>query len=492
MRKSHEQALSSGIPGLDDVLLGGLVPNATYLVEGDAGAGKTTLGLQFLLEGVRLREPVLHITLSESETELTSSAASHGWSLDGITIFALLKATAPGAQGEYTMFHSSEVELGESTRRITQMVERTGAKRIVIDSIADMRMAAQNPLWFRRQLLELKRFFTDHGCTVLLLEEQSDSQTRTVVEGVLLLEQVTAEFGGHRRRLRFLKVRRKQYLGGYHDFAILHGGLKVYPRIIAREQHETFLSGKVSSGLPELDALTGGGLPRGSSTLIMGPSGVGKSTISSCYLFTFLKEGEKAAVFLFDESNESFLTRARGLGMDFTPHLQSGALRLQQVDPGELSPGEFADTVMQTVNEGVCMVVLDSLGGYIYAMPSEQFLMLHMHELLMALANRGVTTLMINTQHGLLGTQVQSDVDLSYLSDSILLLRYFEAQGEVRQAISMVKKRTGLHERTIRELKFEAGQIRIGEPLHQFQGVLTGTPALMGSAVPDVKSYEQR
>ena len=324
------------------------------------------------------------------------------------------------------------------------------------------------------------------------MEEKPDSQTRTIAEGVLLLEQVPAEFGGHRRRLRFLKVRRKQYLGGYHDFAILAGGLKVFPRVIAREQHEAFLKGEVSSGLPELDALTGGGLPRGSSTLLLGPSGVGKSTISSCYLFSSLKEGGKAAVFLFDESNESFLTRARGLGMDFAPHLQSGALRLQQVDPGELSPGEFADTVMQTVNEGVGMVVLDSLGGYIYAMPSEQFLMLHMHELLMALANRGVTTLMIYTQHGLLGAHVQSDVDLSYLSDAILLLRYFEAQGEVRQAISMVKKRTGLHERTIRELKFEAGQIRIGEPLRQFQGVLTGNPALLGSAVPNVKSYETR
>lgn len=478
-----ENQIATGISGLDEVLLGGIRQNGIYLVEGEAGTGKTTLGLQFLLEGARQAEDSLYIALSEGEKEIQAMARSHGWSLDGITIFELLHfGEQIGPDAQYTMFHPSEVELSESTQKIFQAVERSQAKRVVVDSLSEMRMMAQNPLWFRRQILALKKFFAAHGCTALFLEEHVQQyHIRTLVDGVIHLDMMAPEYGGHRRRLRILKRRGKDYQGGNHDYNIAPGGLKVFPRLIAQEHSAEFVQETVTSGLAELDALTGGGLTRGSSTLIMGTSGTGKSSVASRYLFSFLVNGEKAALFLFDETIENYLMRSRGLGMDLQPHLENDRLLIKQVDPAELTPGEFAAAVRQAVDQGASMVVIDSLSGYLQAMSEERFLILHMHELLTFLAQRGVTTLSILTQHGLVGSQAQSPADLSFLSDSVLLLRHFETEGELRKAILVVKKRTGEHELVMRELKFGGGRMRIGEPLRQFRGVLTGNPVFQGN-----------
>lgn len=482
-QENVEKPIATGISGLDEVLLGGIRQDGIYLVEGEAGTGKTTMAMQFLLEGARHGEGSLYIALSEGEREIQAMARSHGWSLDGITIFELLHfGEQIGPDAQYTMFHPSEVELSESTKKILQAVERSQAKRVVIDSLSEMRMMAQNPLWFRRQILALKKFFAEHGCTALFLEEHVQQyHIRTLVDGVIHLEMMAPEYGGHRRRLRVLKRRGKDYRGGNHDYIIATGGLKVFPRLVAQEHRGEFVQENVGSGLAELDALTGGGLTRGSSTLIMGPSGTGKSSVASRYLFSFLENGENAALFLFDETLENFLMRSHGLGMDLQPYLENDRLLIRQVDPAELTPGEFAAAVRQAVDQGAGMIVIDSLSGYLHAMSEERFLIMHMHELLTFLAQRGVTTLSILTQHGLIGSSAQSPTDLSFLSDSVLLLRHFETEGELRKAILVIKKRTGEHESMMRELKFGGGQMRIGEPLRQFRGVLTGNPSFQGS-----------
>jgi circadian clock protein KaiC len=484
--QSSEELVGTGIPGLDDILHGGLSPNTVYLVEGTAGAGKTTLGLHFLSEGVRLGEPVLQVTLSESADELRRSARAHGWSLDGIEILELIHFdTGPLLETQYTMFHPSEVEMVDLTRRIFEEVERIGARRVVLDSLAEIRLVAQNPLWFRRQLLALKQYFSGSQCTVLLLDESAkggEHHARTVVHGVLTLEQMPPEYGGDRRRLRVEKLRGKNFLSGYHDFTIVLGGLRVFPRLVAQEHGEAPHQEDVSSGLPQLDALTGGGIPAGSCTLIIGPSGTGKSSVAAQYLVNFAQGGGKGAVFLFDESIKMFQKRAQGMGMDCASLQACGRISILQIDPAELSPGEFAAAVRTAVEEGAQMVVIDSLSGYHHAMPGERFLMLHMHELLSYLGQRGVTTLMIVTQHGLLSADIQTPVDVSYIADSVIVLRFFEAEGVVRKAISVAKKRTGNHERTIRELQLGPGGLHIGPPLRRFRGVLTGTPSGTGRA----------
>jgi circadian clock protein KaiC len=474
--------VSTGIAGLDDILFGGLIPNTVYLVEGTAGAGKTTLGLHFLLEGVRRGEPVLHVTFSESAAELRQSARSHGWSLEGIDILELLHFDAvPLLEAQYTMFHPSEVEMVDLTKRIFEEVERTGALRLVLDSLAEIRLVAQNPLWFRRQLLALKQYFAGSQCTVLLLDESAkggEHHARTVVHGVLTLEQLPPEYGGDRRRLRVEKLRGKNFRSGYHDFTIVPGGLRVFPRLVAQEHGEAFSQEDVTSGLAELDALTGGGIPSGSCTLIIGPSGTGKSSVAAQFLVNFAQGGGQGAIFLFDENIKVFQKRARGMGMDCASLQACGQISIQQIDPAELSPGEFAAAVRTAVEGGARMVVIDSLSGYHHAMPGERFLMLHMHELLGYLGQMGVTTLMIVTQHGLLSADIQTPVDVSYIADSVIVLRFFEAEGVVRKAISVAKKRTGNHERTIRELQLGPGGVHIGQPLSGFQGVLTGTPTI--------------
>jgi circadian clock protein KaiC len=481
---TDQQRLITGIEGLDDILQGGLPPGHLYLIEGDPGTGKTTLALQFLLAGAKEGEPGLYVTLSESAKELEAVAASHGWSLEKIKIFELLpdeEALRP--EGQYTVFHPSEVELGDTTKAIMGKVEAEHPKRVVIDSLSELRMLAQDPLRYRRQILAFKQYFTGKQCTVLLLDDRTntdrDLQLQSIAHGVLSLENLPRDYGVKRRRLEVLKLRGSSFREGFHDYGIKTGGLSVYPRLVAAEHKTEFLGERISSGIKELDALVGGGINRGTSTLVMGPAGAGKSTIAAKYAFAAMERGESAAVYLFDEGIQSYLSRLKSLGFDAEPFLNNGRFLLHQVDVAELSPGEFADQVHRAVDEeGAKVVVLDSLNGFMNAMPGEKFLPMQLHELTTFLNQKGVASFMVLAQHGLIGREMQTPVDVSYLADSVLLLRFFEANGEVRQAISMIKKRSGSHERSIRELRLHHGII-VGNPLFDFKGVLTGVPDVL-------------
>jgi circadian clock protein KaiC len=481
---------ATGVDGLDDVLVGGLVPNRLYLVEGVPGSGKTTLAMQFLLEGLRLGEGVLYVTLSETEAELREVAASHGWSLDGLTIRELVPSDeALQPDDQYTMFHPSEVELGEATRTILADVERIKPSRVVFDSLSELRLLAGNPLRYRRQILALKQFFAGRSCTVLLLDDMTstghDLQVESIAHGAVRLEQLYPEYGAERRRLIVLKYRGSRFRGGYHDYVIRRGGLAVYPRLVAAEHRPLPLTEKLASGIVELDALLGGGIERGTSTLVVGAAGTGKSTLAAQFAGSAAAQGLGSAFFIFDESLNTLLSRSAGLGIDLRPHLASGRVTVQQVDPAELSPGELAHAIRRAVDERhVAMVVIDSLNGYLNAMPGERFLTIQLHELLTFLGQAGVATILIGAHQGLVGSQMITPVDASYLADAVILMRYFETRGEVRQAISVVKKRGGAHERTIREFRLEAGRIKVGEPLREFRGILTGVPVFEGDASP--------
>jgi circadian clock protein KaiC len=479
---AHEDRCGTGIAGLDDVLGGGLLRNRLYLVDGDPGAGKTTLATQYLLEGARLGESSLYITLSETTEELTAGAASHGWNLDGVTVVELVTEEAElDAEAQITMYHPSEVELHATTRRVLEAVERANPARVVFDSLSEMRLLAQHSLRYRRQILALKQFFIGRRCTVLLLDDKtsegSDLQLQSIAHGVITLEHLAPLYGGARRRLRVVKLRGADYRGGFHDFTIRRGGLTVFPRLVAAEHHAEFEPSAVTSGVQELDDLLGGGPTRGTSTLVIGPAGSGKSTIALHYAVAAAERGEQAVVFTFDESIATLAVRARLLGIPLQEVRESGALRIQQIDPAEMSPGEFGYLVRCAVEqEGVRLIVIDSLNGYLNAMPEERFLTAQLHELLTYLGQQGVTTIMVIAQHGLVGSRAESPVDTSYLADSVILLRYFEDRGRVRKAISVVKKRSGPHEENIRELWFDAGGIHLGEPLTGLRGILTGVP----------------
>ncbi len=486
-----ENRVGTGISGLDDVLLGGFPRSHFYLIEGDPGAGKTTLGLQFLLQGRDQGENCLYVTLSETKRELNDIAASHGWSLDRINIYELgdtqdrLKP-----EHQYTVFHPAEVELTETTKRILDHVDKLQPARVVFDSLSELRLLAREDLRYRRQILGLKQFFAARDCTVLLLDDRTErrgenSQLQSISHGVLLLERLGIDYGVPRRRLSVSKMRGAEFREGFHDFAILRGGLAVYPRLVAAE-HTNGLDGEkpVPSGVGQLDTLLGGGLLRGTSALLMGPAGSGKSTLITQYALAEAKRGTRVACYIYEETRATFLARAQGLGLDVEPYIESGVIHLQQVDPAEMSPGEFAHRVRQAVESGTRIIVIDSLNGYLNAMPSERHLLIHMHELLTYLGQQGVLTLLTVAQHGLVGGTLQVPVEVSYLADTVIMLRFFEAAAEVRQAISVVKKRHGQHERTIRELVFTSAGIRISEPLDQFQGVLTGTPTYIGSTAP--------
>ncbi|HWE46569.1 MAG TPA: ATPase domain-containing protein [Caulobacteraceae bacterium] len=487
--EAEEARISTGSAGLDDILGGGFDPNRLYLYEGRPGTGKTTIALQFLLEGARKGERVLYVTLSETARELRLVAKRHGWSLKGVDIFELVapETTLDPAQ-ELTLFHPAEVELSETTKLILGAVTKLNASRVVIDSLSELRLLAQSPLRYRRQVLALKHFFSERRCTVIMLDDlsaqQDDLQLHSIAHGVVLLEQQAIDYGAERRRLRVVKMRGISFRGGFHDFKIATGGLEIFPRLVAAEHHRSFTSEFTSSGQEALDTMLGGGLERGTNALFIGAAGVGKSSLALTYAIAAAKRGEKAVIFAFDEGRGTIEARARTLGLPLEDCVEAGLLVIQQIDPAEMSPGEFAATVQKSVEEQQAkIVIIDSLNGYLNAMPDGRFLILQMHELLSYLAQLGVLTILILAQHGLVGP-MDTPLDMSYLSDAVIMLRYFEVAGTVRRALSVVKKRSGNHEHTIREFQLSAGGIRLGPPLKQFAGVLAGTPQYVGDAGP--------
>jgi circadian clock protein KaiC len=497
---AHLSLIDSGVDALDEVLGGGLPANHLYLITGNPGAGKTTLGLQFLIAGAQRGEKVLYVTLSETTAELDLVARSHGWSLDGIAVHEL---TPPEdyleLDTQYTMFQPSEIELNIMTQKVLEQVERNRPTRVVFDSLSEMRLLAQNPLRYRRQILALKQFFIGRKSTVLLLDDRTsdigDLQLESIAHGVVSLEHLSPEIGAERRRLRVTKLRGAQYRGGYHDFVIRRGGLQLFPQLVATDHPLSQQDQLLESGSAELDQLLHGGFHRGTSVLLIGPAGCGKSSIAAMYAHQAARRGERAAIFAFDESPETFFRRCTGLGIEMEEMAAAERVSVESIDPAQMSPGEFASRVVAAVDgrsgPPASVVVIDSLNGYLNSMPEERFLIIQLHELLSYLGRRGVVTFLIVAQHGLVGNAMNAPVDASYLADAVLLLRYFEAAGELRQAISVVKKRSGSHERAIRELSMVPGQIRVGAPLKDFREVLSGLPDYLGKPLEvDDRNHE--
>ncbi len=487
---------ATGIPGLDDALAGGFTKNRIYLIMGDPGVGKTTLGLQFLLEGAACGESGLYLSLSESKEELQAVADSHGWDISKINIFEYSAHDRLESEDSSTLFHPSEVELGEATRRLLEEVERVKPQRLVIDSLSEIRLLAQSALRYRRQILGLKHYFTGRACTVLMLDDRhaddGDMQLMTLSHGVLMLEQLSPLYGAERRRIRISKFRGVKYRGGYHDFTIRTGGLVVYPRLVASEHRDDFTPRRIESGIHEVDQLLGGGIDRGTSTLIMGPAGAGKSLLATRYVTAAAERGENAAFFIFDESRATLFARSHALQMRIGDHVAAGRVTVHQVDPAEIPPGEFVHLVRDAVeNQKVSVVVIDSLNGYMNAMPEERFLIIQMHELLTYLGQKGVATILVVAQHGLLGSSMVSPVDVSYLADCVILLRYYEHAGQINKAISVVKKRSGAHEQAIRPLTLSSEGMAVGAPLSEFHGILSGTP-LVDNNASSVYGNDQR
>jgi circadian clock protein KaiC len=474
----------TGIQGLDDILGGGLPPFRQYLVEGTPGTGKTTLSLQFLLEGRRRGEKCLYITLSETKAELLDVAASHGWNLDGIELYELEAAESRlKPEDEYTVFRPEEVELSETVQEVYRLVDRVQPTRTVFDSLSELRLLARDPLRYRRQILGMKQFFAGRNCTVLFLDEKgvtdADLQLQSISHGVLSLERLGQEYGVSRRRLNVVKLRGAEFRDGHHDYVIRRGGLHVYPRLVAAEhrtEHEGFILG---SGVKGLDSLLGGGLHAGTSTLIMGPAGTGKSTIAGAYLRSAQSQGLCAAAYIFEETRQIYLERMAGVGLQLDPGSPQSRTVIEQIDPAELSPGEFVHRIRNEVERHHArVVIIDSLNGYLHAMPNERFLMVQLRELLSYLAEMGVVSIIVAAQHGLIG-HMQAPVDVSYLADCVILTRFFEISGRVKKAVLVSKNRKAGHEQTIHPLSIGPNGLRLGEALTNLRGVLTGNPALM-------------
>lgn len=486
--KFEQEKISTGVEGLDDVLLGGLPRNRLYLIEGSPGAGKTTLALQFLLEGVRRGEKVLYVTLSESEDELQAVANSHGWTLQGIDLFELKEINDRlQPEQDYTVFRPEDVELIETVDQVYRRVEEAQPVRTVFDSLSEMRLLAGDALRYRRQILRLKNFFAGRRSTVLLLDDKTapgdDRQLHSISHGVISLDRRSEEYGNSRRRLNVTKIRGSRFRDGFHDYAIETGGLRVFPRLVASEHRKDHHHALVSTGLPLFDAMLGGGLAQGASTVLIGPAGSGKSTMAAMCLKAASVRGDRSSCYLFEENRSILMSRMAAINLDLAEPAQKGLLTLRQMDPADMSPGAFAAHVRRDVEQkGVRMVMIDSVNGYLNGMPSERFLLLHMHELLSYLAEKGVITLLVMAQSGTIGA-AKNPVDLSYLSDTLILFRYFEMQGSVRKAVSVLKARASAQEAELRELRMSPRGVELSEPLREFRGVLTGVPVYTGPAV---------
>jgi circadian clock protein KaiC len=482
--------VSTGVSGLDHLLRGGLPAHRIHLIEGRPGSGKTTLGLQFLLDGARRSESCMYITLSESANELRANAASHGWDLSGIHVQEIQPAENLRPEEQYTLFHPSEIELGDLSRNVFEAVEKYKPARAVLDSVSDMRLLARDSLRYRRQILALKQFFAGRGCTLLLLNEtgsnDADAHIQSLAHGVLKLEQAVHNFGIARRRLEIVKLRGVSYVGGFHDFRIQTGGMRVFPRLENRRQIRGLPTQTLKSGLPQIDSLLDDGVPMGTCTLVLGPSGVGKSTLVAQYLCAAASKGIHCAAFLFDEQRQTFLDRGDALGMRLSKHAASDAVKIAKIEPGSMSPGEFSHSVRKAVeDDGVRVVLIDSLTGYLTAIPEAEAAVVRLHELTSYLSNCGVATFLTVAQQGMLGQNMASPVDVSYIADTMFMMRFFEAKGQVRKALSVLKKRTGLHETTIREIGVRRNALWVGEPLVGFRGILTGVPEYVGTSLDE-------
>jgi circadian clock protein KaiC len=490
---SKNSKITTGVPGLDNILLGGLMPTGFYLIQGDPGSGKTTIALQYALGRVKAREKVLYVSLTESKEDLEKTAKSHGWSLEGIDICDLSRsANNISGQPEVSVFHPSETELGESTQTILAEVERMKPAHVIFDGLSEMRLLSGDALRYRRQLLSLKAYFVDKRVTVLTLDDRTfqygEVQPESLVDGNIVLERLLPEYGRSRRRLFVTKTRGAYFREGYHDYEIQQGGITVHPRLVAAEHHDRFSEEVTSSGIKHLDEMLMGGLSAGTTTLMLGPAGVGKSTISMQFVIAALKRKQKAAVYVFDEVLGTMIERTEKLSLGkeggVRAYIQEGLLHAQQVDPAEMSAGAFSHEVRRAVEAGARVVVIDSLNGYLNAMPEERYLTTHLHEMFAYLNQKGITTIMVVAQHGLMNTSVSGkagDIDISYLADTVLYFRYFEAEAEIKQAISIMKKRTGKHERSIRQLLIQEDGVVVGEPLKGFFGIMTGVPRYKGS-----------
>lgn len=482
--------ISTGVPGLDLILGGGLTKERLYLLEGDPGAGKTTLALQFLIEGAKQGETVLYVTLAENEIELRAVASAHGFSMDGVIVHEVIQdenLLDPAEQ--YTALHPSEVELGETNNLILKKIEEVRPARLVLDSLSELQLLSGNALRYRRHVLGLKQYFAKRSCTALLLDDKSsvrrDLQVRSIAHGVISLQHFESEYGAERRVIRVLKYRGINYRRGPHDYSIITGGIVAYPHVVAAESRTLAVREQVKSGLPGFDALLGGGIEEGSSTLISGPPGSGKSSLACQFVKAITQRGENAAMFLFEESFNTMLNRSKGIGLDLHEPYEKGLLRVHQIDPAEMSPGEFNHAVCAEADRGAKVVVIDSLNGYLNAMPDARFLSTHLHEVLTYLSQRGIVTFLIGVQQGIVGAMT-TGTDISYMADNVLLLRYFESRGSVEKAISVFKKRGSAHETTLRRFQITAEGIMVGAVLNNFQGILTGVPTLVASKADNI------